>query len=82
MSDSTTQLEAERGEDEWKHRQSIVEELLGPMYKWSPEAIKVSNSFKEDSEAALRIILDNWNDPAAIGRKMKIFVEDYLQEIE
>ena len=83
MSDHMTKLEAERGEDEWMKRQVVVSELRICARKlWSEKAKKVADSFKEDSDVALRIILDDWNDPAAIGRKMKIFVDDYLREIE
>ena len=46
------------------------------------DARKLHESFKDNSEVALKIILDDWNDPAAIGRQLKILVDDLWADID
>ena len=80
---SETKLEAEYAEKSFARRREVIDEILCYSFKWlSPEARKLASSFERDSGVALKIILREWNDPAEIGRKLKMFVEDYLQEIE
>lgn len=78
-----TKLEAEAGEKSFASRHDVTDKIRLFSRKWLlPEELKVLDSFKCDSDLALKIILREWNDPAEIGRKLKMFVEDYLQEIE
>ena len=80
---SETKLEAEYAEKSFARRREVIEQILSYSRKWlSPEAKKVVDAFKDDSDVALKIILRNRNDALVMARQLTVFVEDYLQEIE
>ena len=82
MSLRISKLEEQKEMDETKRKETAFYNARMGESLWAWDAKKLHELFNDHSKAALQTILGDWNDPAAIGRQLKILVDDLWADID